>query len=447
MKKFQQYLALVALFNLAFANVSIAQHDHGTHQMPMPDTAMHMHHDMSMKMSSSLSLSLPMNRNGSGTGWQPDSTPMFGVMRHFGPWMMMAHGDLFLRYNSQNFNNEGKRGEAHEIDAPNWAMLMLQRPTGRNGLLAFTGMFSLDRLTMGGDGYPLLFQTGELWEGKPLVDRQHPHDLVSGLSVSYSHRLSEQADVFAYFGYPGEPALGPVAFMHRGSAWGSPDATLGHHWQDATHIVFGVATLGFRVGMFKLEGSSFTGREPDANRYDFDKPRFDSYSYRLSMNPSPRWTLQFSQGFLLSPEAHHPDEDVVRTTASASHSLPLGMQHFLLSSVLFGMNKIDGNKEPSIGFETALLLDRWSFFARYEFLQKSAEELALNESLLSYDIHALKPGMAYRFASVGWLDMRLGAQATFHFMDDSLQNYYGERPMSAEVFLRFSPGRMRMGGM
>ncbi|MBK8564978.1 MAG: hypothetical protein IPN76_16985 [Saprospiraceae bacterium] len=303
MENLPKHLIIIAFLSLGTATASTAQHDHGAHPMPMPDTVMPMMH---APMSSSLSLSLPMNRNGSGTGWQPDSTPMFGVMRHFGPWMLMAHGDLFLRYNAQNFNNDGKRGNAHDVDAPNWAMLMLQRPTGRNGLLAFTGMFSLDRLTMGGDGYPLLFQTGESWQGKPLVDRQHPHDLFSSLSVSYSHRLSKQADVFAYFGYPGEPALGPVAFMHRGSALGSPDATLGHHWQDATHIVFGVATLGFRYGMFKLEGSSFTGREPVADRYDFDKPRFDSYSYRLSMNPGPRWALQFSQGFIKKSRSQPP---------------------------------------------------------------------------------------------------------------------------------------------
>jgi hypothetical protein len=439
-----RHLTIIALLSFGWATVSNAQHDHGM----MHDTTMQMQHPMQMPMSSSLSLSLPMNRNGSGTGWQPDSTPIFGTMHHFGPWMLMAHGDLFLRYNSQNFNNDGKRGNDRQVDAPNWAMLMLQRQAGRNGLFAITGMFSLDRLTMGGEGYPLLFQTGESWNGAPLIDRQHPHDLVSGLSVSYSHRLSPQADVFAYFGYPGEPALGPVAFMHRGSAWGNPDATLGHHWQDATHIVFGVATLGVRLGMFKMEVCSFTGREPNENRYNFDKPRFDSYSYRLSMNPGARWALQFSQGFLKSPEALHLDEDVWRTTASVSQSQPLGMGHYLLSSLLFGMNKTNDDQEPSFGLESALLLDRWSFFARYEYLQKSGEELVLDgEPHHNYSIHALKPGMAFRFASIYKIDLRLGAQATFHFIEEALHPVYGDSPMAAEVFLRFSPQQMRMGGM
>jgi hypothetical protein len=31
--------------------------------------------------------------------------------------------------------------------------------------------------------------------------------------------------------------------MHRPSQH-DPDAPIGHHWQDSTHITFGVATLG-----------------------------------------------------------------------------------------------------------------------------------------------------------------------------------------------------------
>ncbi|MBK8564977.1 MAG: hypothetical protein IPN76_16980 [Saprospiraceae bacterium] len=111
------------------------------------------------------------------------------------------------------------------------------------------------------------------------------------------------------------------------------------------------------------------------------------------------------------------------------------------------MNKTDEHKAPSIGLESALLSGRWSFYARYEYLRKSAEELVLNKSLRNYDIHALKPGMAYRFASIRWLDLRLGAQASFHFMDKALNPDYGKYPMSGEVYLRFSPKQMRMGGM
>ena len=68
----------------------------------------------------------------------------------------------------------------------------------------------------------------------------------------------------------GEPALGPVAFMHRASAADNPTAPLSHHTFDSTHIAFGVITAAVDHGPFVLEGSVFNGREPDENRWDFD---------------------------------------------------------------------------------------------------------------------------------------------------------------------------------
>ena len=49
-----------------------------------------------------------------------------------------------------------------------------------------------------------------------------------------------------------------------------PDAPISHHWQDSTHITFGVVTLGAVWHNLKIEGSTFKGREPDEDRYDFE---------------------------------------------------------------------------------------------------------------------------------------------------------------------------------
>ena len=77
-----------------------------------------------------------------------------------------------------------------------------------------------------------------------LIDRQHPHDLFMELSASYSHKLSATAASFVYAGLPGEPALGPPAFMHRICGMDIPEAPITHHWLDSTHITFGVVTAG-----------------------------------------------------------------------------------------------------------------------------------------------------------------------------------------------------------
>ena len=77
-------------------------------------------------------------------------------------------------------------------------------------------------------------------------------------------------------------------------------------------------------GTGAVEGSIFTGREPDENRYDFDRPRFDSFSGRVSWNPTPDLSLQLSHGYIKSPEALEPDTKRHRTTASLIYNKPLG---------------------------------------------------------------------------------------------------------------------------
>ncbi len=199
-------------------------------------------------MSHSYSLNLPMNRNSSGTAWQPDATPMYGYMIMGEKWSMMVHGSIFFRYNHQDVTNQTSRADSltDRIDAPNWIMLMANKRVKKRGLFSLSLMLSADELIMGGDGYPLLFQSGETDDFNALVDRQHPHDFISGLSIAYTHMINQDIDLTGYFGFPGEPSVGPPAFMHRISSFNNPDAVLGHHWQDATHISFGVATLGLR---------------------------------------------------------------------------------------------------------------------------------------------------------------------------------------------------------
>ncbi|MVM30173.1 hypothetical protein GO755_09020 [Spirosoma sp. HMF4905] len=410
--------------------------------------------DTTMGMTHSLSRNLPMNRNGSGTSWHPDNTPMYAYMSQPTPkgWSYMLHYAIYLRYTSQNIYNEGKRGQGSQFGAPNWFMGMAQRKIGQRGLFQIRAMISLDPLTVGNGGYPLLFQTGETYKGQPLIDRQHPHDLVSELSVSYSHALSKDIDLFGYVGYPGEPALGPPAFMHRISSFNNPDAPLSHHWQDATHILFGVATVGFRYKWAKLEGSTFNGREPDENRYNFDKPQVNSYSYRVSINPSPLWALQFSQGFLHSPEEAHPEENITRTTASILYSKGIGPNRYVTSALVWGRNSHDGTGENSFLAESSVQLNKLAVYGRYENVTKSMEELQLINDVPGFDpfvytINNLTLGANYRIAQTHNTDLVLGVQLTGSATGQTLQLYYGKTPVSGEIYLRLSPSLMTMRSM
>jgi hypothetical protein len=455
-KKMKRYIAII-LIAASFTFQAKAQHDHHNmkdssgHEMKMADS-MKMQHDMpmdgNMNMSSAFSTHLPMNRNGSGAAWLPDASPMYGYMFHASDWMFMLHYNQFLRYNSQDFTGKGSRGGS-EIDAPDWFMFMGQRQVGRKGLFHFSTMLSLDAPLGGNIGYPLLFQSGEAYQGSSIVDRQHPHDLISELSLCYSQALSPKSDVFIYIGYPGEPALGPVAFMHRPSALANPDAPITHHWVDATHVTFGVATIGFRYGRFKLEGSSFTGREPDENRYNFDLPRFDSWSGRLSFNPTENWALQASQGFIHSPELLHPGEDINRSVVSAIYSKSLSSGNILNATALWSVNKVRDHKgENAVLLEGEWRKNKLAVYSRYEWVQKGIEELSLNEDVFGHDavfpVNLITAGLSYDLLLLAGSRLAAGGQVTFYHADKRLNSLYGKNPMAFEVYLRLYPSLMKM---
>ncbi|HTP79507.1 MAG TPA: hypothetical protein VMM57_03790 [Bacteroidota bacterium] len=390
--------------------------------------------DMAGMMGGTVLSTEPASKEGSGTSWIPESSPMSMQMFHAAGWMMMVHGNVAVRYTSQG----GPRGGSR-FDAPDWFMGSIQRQLDESNQVAFRLMLSLEPVIEGGDGYPLLFQTGESWKGVPLVDRQHPHDLFSELSFIYSRAFSDAFSGFVYLGYPGEPALGPPTFMHRPSSLFIADAPLGHHWQDATHITFGVATLGFATSEWKVEGSVFNGREPDENRFDFDKPRFDSYSGRLSYNPLESVALQVSSGFLKDPESN--GSDVQRTTASVLYNATAGASSRILSSLVWGRNDpVHEPSQQSLLAESTLLLETFAVYSRLEYVEKLHEELGiLSEPLSKEGIAVLTLGANRTIADAAPLEFSLGAQVSFYRVPEGLRPAYGSHPTSFEITLNIHP--------
>src|SRR3982074_457953 len=120
-------------------------------------------HEPEMPMHSSLNLADPMSRESSGASWVPDSTQMYGRMFMFGDDMLMLHGGIFPRY----VNANTRRGD-DRIDARDWFMAMYSHPLGESSQLGFRGRIRPELLLERWPGHPLLFQTGETWNGKAL---------------------------------------------------------------------------------------------------------------------------------------------------------------------------------------------------------------------------------------------------------------------------------------
>ncbi|HEV8592960.1 MAG TPA: hypothetical protein VGQ55_12720, partial [Pyrinomonadaceae bacterium] len=326
-----------------------AEHQHQEQSAPMEEPMQHdmhggmEHGGMQHAMRSSTNLGEPMSREGSGTSWLPDSSPMHGYTKMFDDGgMLMLHGMAFLRYTSIGSSRDASvagKGSRSRVDAPSMFMAMYTRPVGEKAQVGIRAMLSLDPLIERGYGYPLLYQSGELYRGEPIHDRQHPHDFISELAGTFSYKFNDKNSFFVYAGLPGEPALGPPMYLHRPSGANNPDAPIGHHWQDSTHITYGVVTAGFTHDKFKLEASAFNGTEPDENRWAFDKPRLNSYSGRFSFNPTKEWSFQISHGYLKFPERSEPDLKVLRrTTASAIYNKKISETSFWSNAFVWGQN-------------------------------------------------------------------------------------------------------------
>jgi hypothetical protein len=405
-------LALWSVSTFVVSNGALAQ---GTPPPPDAGTSAGQHDHMQMNM--------PMN-----DGWQ-----------------LMQDGIVFAEFNHQG----GPRG-GNEFVVPNWWMGMATRKTSR-GQLTFTGMLSLDAATVGKAGYREIFQTGEALDGRPLIDRQHPHDLFMQLAAVWRMPITSSTGFTLAGGPVGEPALGPVAFMHRASAADNPTAPLGHHTFDSSHIAFGVVTAAIDRGPWVVEGSVFNGREPDENRWNFDFGRLDSFSGRVWYRPNGEWELQASSGRLTSPEELEPG-NIVRSTASASWTKKDGAA---MSSVTaaYGRNDTDHGARNAFFVEGSRHAGSNTVYGRFEAVQVETALLQLDLVPQGAAADAKDPVFAFTVGGVRDLfnargfEGGVGADVTVYGVPDALRPMYSAHPVSFHLFFRLRPPAGSMGRM
>ena len=387
---------------------------------------------------------ISMTREGSGTSWLPDETPMYALHRQSNGWTLMLHANAFLQY----LKETGDRG-SDQFGSINWVMGMAERNIG-SGQLMLRGMMSAEPWSIRGCGYPDLLATGEECDGEAIHDRQHPHDLFMELAAQYTRPVGGGVRLQLYGGPVGEPALGPVAFMHRVSGLPNPLAPITHHWFDSTHITYGVATAGVFSAKWKAEASVFNGREPDDDRTDFDFAAMDSWSARLWLMPTSRWAFQVSGGHLAEAEAGHvgsPRVDVDRITASATYHRTTLENTFWATTIGWGRNAESGEATNALLVESGVTLrDRDAIYGRFEWAEKSGHDLAVDPEHEIFNVAKVQAGYT-RYLPVwkGW-SPGVGVAVSGGIVPRSLEPAYGNRFNSGfAVYLTLRPGAHQMG--
>ncbi len=408
-------------------------------QINMPGMGQMQHGAMPMSRNAPSFVQSILRHGEDGTSVEANSTPGSMLMASRGAWSFMRHGEGFLNAIQQS----GPRG-SDKVFSTNWLMPMARRPLGR-GQLTLRAMFSLEPATVTGRRYPELFQVGETAYGRPLVDGQHPHDFFMELGAFYDLKLGENA-LLSFYGAPvGDPAMGPVAYPHRASASENPMAPLGHHLEDSTHISDDVMTAGFAYKKVRVEASGFHGREPDEYRWDIDSGAVDSWSTRLTVNPAPNWSAQYSLAHLTSPEALNPGEDIRRMTASVMYNRPLARGDWA-STLLWGRNRVLGRHLVLNGYlaeSTLRFQERNYLWGRLEnvdrtnelLLDGSPEPPGFEEQFLAR-VQAYTAGYDREFGWIPHLATALGGQVTFYGKPSALTPLYGQHPVGVVFFLR-----------
>lgn len=390
----------------------------------------------------------PGSREATGTSWQPDSAPYGGLHLEGGGWTSVFQAMVHGVYTHQG----GDLGD-DDFYSTNMFMLTAQRPApgGRFGLRA---TLSLEPATIGREGYPLLLQTGGTADGRtPLVDRQHPHDLFTELAATYSVDLADDASVFVYAGFPGDPAVGPPTFMRRFSAMENPEAPIGYHWIDSTHVSHGVVTAGITRGGFKLDGSVFNGHEPDEDHYDIETGPLRSWAIRGSWNPakylapyselaSRDLALQASYAMLDSPEQTQPGRDVERITASIIYNteVPVLGEGNWQTTFAWGRNTVHhGHTLDAFLLESALsLFERHTVFGRLERVEKDGTTALRGQR---FTVGKISLGYVYDLFRVGNVVAGIGALGSVALLrEEVLQRFYGNAPLSGTFFVRLKIG-------
>jgi hypothetical protein len=307
---------------------------------------------------------------------------------------------------------------------------------------------SLDRATVGRSGYREIFQSGETLDGRTLIDHQHPHDLLMQAGAVWRYAVTDRTGVSIGGGPVGEPALGPVAFMHRPSAAENPTAPLGHHTYDSTHISMGVINLAVDHGPWVVETSLFNGREPDEQRWDLMDPgALDSWSGRVWFQPG-RWQFQASHGFLHEPEALEPG-DVHRSTVSMSW-FQQGGADFTAVTALVGRNSKAGGKFYGFLTEATRRVGWNSLYFRIEVQDVEAGILSggphSRDHVEKATVATLTVGGVRDVLRRGGFELGIGGDAQFYAVPQALEPTHGSNPISLRVFLRLRPpapaGRM-----
>lgn len=360
----------------------------------------------------------------SGTTLQGGAEPLWLASAGNG-WRTFAGYSAHLTYVSET----GPEEQRNETFSTNWVVLGASRDFGR-GFLLVRGRLSLEPWTIPDEGYPQILQY--IPGAASPIDRMRPHDFVGEAAMQAGFRPTDSTLLHLYVAPAGDPALGTAPDALRASSREFAEAPFAWDVQESFHSATSVVSAGFATRWLSIDGSVFHDASLDDEYTSIDSGEIDSQSARLTLTPSPAWSLQVSRGEL-------GEEVAQRTVSSASLTWQGGRT---AASALWTKREFEDEREAEVayGFELLLRANRHSFMARAEWVDRPA----------GFPEEPFGPGLertthvaaGYVFDFLARRSMRsgVGVNIDYHTQSHDLEHIYGHKPQSIYAFVRVRGG-------
>ena len=289
------------------------------------------------------------------------------------------------------------------------------------------------------------------------------------LAALYDHSITSNLATSLYVAAVGEPALGPVAYMHRPSDAVDPFAPIGHHWQDGSHESSGVVTGGVYTHAVKLEGSVFNGREGQSgDRYAGLRGCAPRFVLRPVDGAAERAGQSVRVGRIhLRPRSarSRPRHAALRRVRPDVHTAGSAGGAWS-SAVIWGLNiHHHGDREhihdatgpikyshpsSSVLIESTLdVTNRLALYGRVEQVQKSGDDLGFlgSDFMQLFTVRDLSLGATRELHAFGDASVGVGARGTITLLPETLRlTFHTRTPAGFALFLRIRPTQMRSHG-
>jgi hypothetical protein len=123
------------------------------------------------------------------------------------------------------------------------------------------------------------------------------------------------------------------------------------------------------------------------------------------------------------------------------------METYFSATAIWVQNRQPGqNSSNDAALEASLRLNRLVTYFRYEWVQKTAEELNLDETVYGssteFPIQSTTLGAGYDLFHLGPVRILGGGQLAWYHPNSVLSSLYGNNPLAVEAYIRLYTGPM-----